>query len=1056
MTINSVLLFSVIYLLIFAMCYFSVICETEKRQLKPKKSDVTMGAVCLGLLLLGQFVVACYAPGHVQDTGLFRAWAAFAQDHPVWEYYATELYVDYPPVYLYVLYFLGKLGQLLGIDTMSGLYLGLIRSVPILFDGLTVLLVYRLAQPRIGQNKALAVAALCAVNPAHILNSSIWGQVDSVTTLLAALMLLFLYRREYAKSFGMLALLFLTKPQMILFSPLLGFTYLFDLLSEKENQEARSRLLKQGVLSFGVAVLVLLIVPLLATGGNYMILLENYKKALNLYPYATLNAPNLYGLLGQNWTADAEKLLLLSYKTWGFLFIVLLSLYVGYVSFRQKDRSRIFYLGALLVLGIYLFGHGMHERYSYPALLLIVMLYLFTGDKRQLWFYGGFSLSTFVICSYVLVLNLQGEFIYGDNVLFRILSLVNLVLLGLWIYTSLHPKTEAVPVRQKVVAPKKTVPEKLPLRRGPIAETPFLRLDYILMTGLTLFYALFGFYHLGSRQVPETGWYPEYAQESVIMDLGETLPAEQMYVYTGWIDRRYSDQEVHRLITVETSLDGINWQQQPALELDTIFMWYPYREFLGEFRYVRLTCDDGRFYLNEAAFFGADETRRYPIVATISENPTASLLCDEPEKVTYEFSWFETTYFDEIYYPRTAYENITHRYPYENTHPPLGKAIIACGMLLFGVNPFGWRFFGTLCGVLMVPLAYVLGKKMLKKTSLAFLVAFLMSFDFMHLSQTRIGTIDSYTAFFVMGMYLFMFLYLEKSAGYASTRKQMLPLLASGICFGLGAATKWQGIYGGVGLAVLYFYNLSCRYGEFRRAKERLQEDGAKEIVEGFPKLLKNSILAGFGFFVLIPAVIYFLSYIPAMMTESTGLSFFFTNQKSMYDYHSSLEAGHSYSSTWLQWLFDYKPLYAYSPNRDFVPEGMSMGITSFGNPAIWWMTIPALVFGILRLWKTKRQPDLGLLTAVVGFFSLYAPWIFVTRTAFIYHFFPCVIFVILILGFIFREKVEENPKWRYGAWGYMALCFVLFLAFYPVLTGMMVPTAYVELLRWVPGWVLG
>ena len=99
----------------------------------------------------------------------------------------------------------------------------------------------------------------------------------------------------------------------------------------------------------------------------------------------------------------------------------------------------------------------------------------------------------------------------------------------------------------------------------------------------------------------------------------------------------------------------------------------------------------------------------------ISDNSTAICLTDEPDKVVYEFSWYETTYFDEIYHPRTAYEFMTHRYPYENTHPPLGKVIIACGMLIFGVNPFGWRFFGTLCGVLMVPLAYVMGKKMLKK-----------------------------------------------------------------------------------------------------------------------------------------------------------------------------------------------------------------------------------------------------------------------------------------------------------------------------------------------------
>ncbi len=1058
MTINSILLFSIIYILIFAMCYFSVICESDKQQLKPKKSDVHAGAAFLCLLVFGQMVASAYTAGHAQDAGLFRAWTAFANDHHVWEYYTTELYVDYPPVYLYVLYAMGQLTKLLGIDPGSGLYMAFVRSIPILFDGLMAVFVYRLAESRVGQNRALAVAALCAVNPAQILNSTVWGQVDSVTSLLAAVMLLFLYKREYVKSFALLAILFLTKPQMILFSPLLGFTLFFDILSEKDKPEALKHLLKQAGLSLLAVSLVLFVVPLPATGGRYSLLIENYQKALNLYPYATVNAPNFYGFLGKNWTALSEKLLLFSYQTWGFLFIVLISLYVGYVSWKQKDRSRIFFLGAFLVLGIFMFGHGMHERYSYPGLLLVMLLYLFTRDKRQLLFYGGFSLSTFVICAYVLTLNNQGQFVYGDNMVFRLVSFVNLLLFGLWFYCSRHPKQETLAVVKAAPVQKKQAPtrEELPLRRKTTNPTGFVRLDYLLMLGLTLFYAIFGFYHLGSMNVPENGFYAEVPGESVVLDLGETVPARQMYLYTGWIDRRRSDQDVKRLLAVETSHDGITWLTQPNLELDTIFMWYPYRDFTDDYRYVRLTADDGRFYVNEVAFFGATEAERYPVVNVTSENPTAPLLIDEPEKVSYEFSWYETTYFDEIYHPRTAFEHITHRYPYENTHPPLGKVIIAGGILLFGVNPFGWRFCGTLCGVLMVPLAYVLGKKMLKKTSLAFLVAFLMSADFMHLAQTRLATIDSYTALFVMGMYLFMFLYLEKSASYADTKKCLLPLLASGICFGLGAATKWQGIYGGAGLAVLFFYNLYCRFREYQRAKENPDTEGAQDIIEGFPSLLRSSILAGFGFFVLIPGVIYFLSYIPAMLTEETGLSFFFTNQKSMYDYHSGLTAGHSYSSSWWQWPFDYKPLYAYSPNRDFVPRGMSMGITSFGNPAIWWLTIPAVVWSISRLWKGRKQLDLGLLTTVVGFFSLYAPWILVPRSAFIYHFFPCVIFVILMIGFFFKEKMAEDKRWEKISWGYMALCFVLFLAFYPVLTGMMVPTAYVELLRWVPGWVLG
>jgi dolichyl-phosphate-mannose--protein O-mannosyl transferase len=64
--------------------------------------------------------------------------------------------------------------------------------------------------------------------------------------------------------------------------------------------------------------------------------------------------------------------------------------------------------------------------------------------------------------------------------------------------------------------------------------------------------------------------------------------------------------------------------------------------------------------------------------------------------------------FDEVYHAKTAYEYIRKVLPDEDTHPPLGKAIIALGIQIFGMTPFGWRFMGILFGILMLPLLYVL------------------------------------------------------------------------------------------------------------------------------------------------------------------------------------------------------------------------------------------------------------------------------------------------------------------------------------------------------------
>ncbi len=93
-------------------------------------------------------------------------------------------------------------------------------------------------------------------------------------------------------------------------------------------------------------------------------------------------------------------------------------------------------------------------------------------------------------------------------------------------------------------------------------------------------------------------------------------------------------------------------------------------------------------------------------------NPNLHNLIDEQSMIQYPSDYMQNTYFDEIYFVRTA-EQYTHlQLPYEWTHPPLGKLIQASSLLIFGFNPFGWRIMGVIFATLMIPLIYLLGKKM--------------------------------------------------------------------------------------------------------------------------------------------------------------------------------------------------------------------------------------------------------------------------------------------------------------------------------------------------------
>ena len=106
------------------------------------------------------------------------------------------------------------------------------------------------------------------------------------------------------------------------------------------------------------------------------------------------------------------------------------------------------------------------------------------------------------------------------------------------------------------------------------------------------------------------------------------------------------------------------------------------------------------------------------------------------------------------------------------------------------MTPFGWRFVGTLFGVLMVPLIYIFIKNLFGKRITAVLGTLLFTFDFMHYVQTRIATIDTYGVFFTILMYYFMYRFISNDFRDRPL-KQLVPLALSGISFGLGIASKW-------------------------------------------------------------------------------------------------------------------------------------------------------------------------------------------------------------------------------------------------------------------------
>lgn len=569
------------------------------------------------------------------------------------------------------------------------------------------------------------------------------------------------------------------------------------------------------------------------------------------------------------------------------------------------------------------------------------------------------------------------------------------------------------------------------------------RKDIIIMASMTLVYAVIALVNLGSFDVPKTSWKAANPGESFVIDLGGEADVSRIYYYSAAGEGRYR---------VEF-LDNKTGKYSPltTIEKKDFYAW-KYVTVGARTSRLKVIVDNPGGTLNEMGIFAGESQKPLSGIRIAERNVdskdqgTLENLFDEQNIIEYRPSFMTGTYFDEIYHARTAYEHIHKMEPYESTHPPLGKLLIAVGILIFGMNTFGWRIVGMLFGAAMIPLMYLFGKKLFEQRFYGFCAAFLMMFDFMHFVQTRIATIDTYGTFFVILMYYYIYDYYMNKSYALGFKKSLKPLFLSGLFFGIGAASKWVCLYGAGGLALLLAL---AKYSEYRDYVKASNKKSAKAgwVKNFIPLYMNGTAVYCVLFFIAIPAIIYIASYIPFMMVPGPGhgLKDVFTYQVNMFNYHKNLVADHYFKSPWYQWPFMWKPIWLYAGAG--LSEGKVSSIVSMGNPAIWWAGIVAFVAAIYIAAVRKDKKMMVVFTAAA---FQYVPWMFISRITFIYHFFSTVPFMILAIVYVIKYVLENYPQAKYMVYGYLALVILLFIMFYPILSGMQVDRSYVEnCLRW-------
>lgn len=332
----------------------------------------------VGFLL--RIALGCLIQGYTSDLMLFKSWASSAANN-LSQFYFGGSSSDYPPLYIYVLYMVGKIGSV----QMLTPYFTLLLKIPsIAADMGTALLLYRLARKYLSPELSIAAAAFYILNPAVFINSTIWGQVDSFFTLIVVAGIVLLAERKIVFSSMLFTAAVLMKPQGIIFLPVLFF--------ELVRRKSIKVFLK--VLLASMATSLVIILPC-SSNLNFLWIVKLYMNTLGEYPYASVNAFNFFILVGANYTKDASTLLLVSYHTWGMVFIVLSTLISWLMYARGKGKGIAAVSALILISGVFIFSARMHERYLFPAAALATLASIYLRDRRLILLAVGFSMTSF-------------------------------------------------------------------------------------------------------------------------------------------------------------------------------------------------------------------------------------------------------------------------------------------------------------------------------------------------------------------------------------------------------------------------------------------------------------------------------------------------------------------------------------------------------------------------------------------------------------------------------------------------------------------------------------
>lgn len=361
--------------------------------------------------------------------------------------------------------------------------------------------------------------------------------------------------------------------------------------------------------------------------------------------------------------------------------------------------------------------------------------------------------------------------------------------------------------------------------------------------------------------------------------------------------------------------------------------------------------------------------------------------------------------FDETYFPVDAAFDL--RQPaesYFDPEPPLAKLLMTPPIAWFGFDTWTWRASTALFGSLLVGLVYMIARRLRRDRFFALAAALFVCLDGLAFVESRTGVIDIIAIFFVA-----LFSYTFLLHWQARTKRQWRTTLyvmaaAAGLAFGAKLTALAPLVVAGalIGARALSPYLAAGipflrRIAGSRTSGERLWRQAAGRL--GILHYV-GGVLVAFAIFCACfsryltidhPDVYRFTQcnqavagltgtpetlHIPVLHAGSVTLPNPVAAIHNIYEdmsaglqYHELECHSHPYSSVWYTWpITEHPVLFYYETGSNGTPV---YSISDMGNPAVWWLAVPALLFCV---WRTTSGPNTWRVAVTgLGVFSLVA-----------------------------------------------------------------------------------